>query len=134
MDPKELHQKNSIIYTFMNAINIETPIHKGNVSEITKAFLQQKRQWFKTLWDMLFLYLGYGSTMSLSISVESCNQLSFTPCSQDPDSFLLASFLLFHNLMKNISFTLCQSCIHTFRHYALFLVDSSTPFFFMPTS
>ena len=59
-----------------------------------------------------FLHLSYGNAMVISVAVESCQKLCLAPCGKDPDGFFIFALFLLDSLMKNISFSFCQSCIY----------------------
>lgn len=56
--------------------------------------------------------LGDGSATVIPVLIESCHELSLTPCSQNPDDFFMIKRLILGSVLENISLWFRQSCIN----------------------
>lgn len=51
-------------------------------------------------------------TELIIVTIECCKQLSFAPCSENPDDLIITVSPIIDLLMEYLGFRVCQRCIH----------------------
>jgi hypothetical protein len=73
---------------------------------LTKKGTITARKW------IVLTHLIDGMAELIIVAVECCKQLSFAPCSENPDDFLISISLVMDLILEYLGFRVCQRCVH----------------------